>query len=152
MPTLDEMFGKPKEQALDAPVDILPDETATRTGGSFDTGAGRDVMLVASPFTPEAHEFFNKDNEERTLEAQRPTGPFPQLTGDINQPAIYQGDPAQPVEDQQLQRGVDALTDALGPSIENVSRFGEFGGGVGPSSELSLTQLREAVRSILKRL
>lgn len=146
MPSLDEMFGKPKEQAHEAAADVLPATSAEAQAGTFDSAAGRDIVLVASPFSAEAMDFFNQDEEEVTLEsALEDQGPFPQVRED---PLAPVGQPALADVDSE----VDALTQALGPSIENVSRFGEFGGTFGPSSQLSLSQLREALRAVLKKL
>ena len=139
MPTFDELFGKPAKDTVRQPQDILPESSAIRTG--HNSGV-RDVMLGASPFQSDAADFFNQDAETLTLESNRPDVP-------VGSPFVEQPRPGS-VGD--VSGPVDALTEALGPSIDNIARFGEFGGGFAPSSELSLDELREAVRAVLARL
>lgn len=139
MPTFDDMFGKPAKDTITQPQDILPDGVATRTG--HNSGV-RDVMLAASPFQDDAAGFFNQDSKPVTLESKQPDVPR-------GSPFV---EPAAPGAVGNVGPAVDALTEALGPSIDNISRFGEFGGGFAPSSELDLNELREAVRAVLARL
>lgn len=148
MPTFDDLFGSPATDNISQPQDMLPAEPAISTG--HNSGV-RDVMLAASPFQQDAADFFNQDSSEVVVEATAGQPSFPQLPDSFGEPIVYAGSPSA-VNQNQVDSGVDALTQALGPSIENISRFGEFGGGLAPSSNLSIDELREAVRAVLNRL
>lgn len=147
MPTFEDMFGAPATDTISQPQDILPSEAAVVTG--HNSGV-RDVMLAASPFQSDAADFFNRDDEKVSIDT-RSRQPYPQMPSEFGEPIVYAGSPAA-VDKNKVDSGVDALTQALGPSIGNISRFGEFGGGLGASSGLSLDELREAVRAVLNRL
>lgn len=156
MPTLDDMFGKPKEHAVGAPVDVLPDTHATSQAGTFDKAAGRDIMLVASPFEAEVMDFFNRESEKVTLESDRPL--VTQLDSDVvfaprsDGSSVLADSLGAALDNNDVVAGTRGLAEALGPSIENLSTFGEFGGGLLPSSEMDISQLREALRAVLARL
>jgi hypothetical protein len=147
MTELDNLFGKPSSDKLPSPKNILPQKGASAASRPNDGTAGRDVMLTSSPFALEAEEFFNSGSDEREIEVPKPQGPFPQIApfGEDQRPIV--GDPSSipPVD-----RQVDSFTDLFGPSIDTVSRLGDLGGV--DSSNMSLDQIREAVRSVLRKV
>ena len=150
MPSLDEMFGKPKTQDVPTPTDILPDVAAAPPSADR-TGGGRDVLLAERPFTPEAMEFFNGDQREVEIDVPAATPlPFPGLPSDFGADPTLTSAPA--IDQTAVERGVNPLTELLGPSLDNLARFGEFGGGTPDLAQVNISELRELLRKVLKNL
>lgn len=139
MPTLDDMFGKPGSAAVPAPTDILPNTSVTQTGAN--NPAGRDVMLVASPFSAESRAFFNKDADERKLAVPAPA------SGDFTE-VLEPLPPGAPLP-ASVARAGDPLAEALSPGLPEVAKFGI---PFGANDSFNEGEIRETLRRILRRL
>jgi hypothetical protein len=135
------MFGKPSSASMPAPVDMLPDTTAARTSSGGESFAGRDVLLAASPFSPESKKFFNKDAQERKVSFQPREDAFTEVLAPLP--------PGAPLP-ASVARAGDPLADALRPGLNEVSKFGiPFNNNPDAFDE---GEIRETLRRILRRL
>jgi hypothetical protein len=99
-----------------------------------------------SPFELDARDFFDRDQDSRSLEQNEQAGAAPQV------PPLYpdQPDSLSAALPSNPRLKPDALAEALGPSIENISRFGEP--GPGSFADMSESEMRAILRKVLKKL
>lgn len=111
--------------------------------------------IADTAFAIDAIDFFDdpRDKEKQV----RPDGDIEELTGDLLASADKQAFTPEEVSEligksSQINNIKVNGGSLFGPTMDNISRFGEFGGGSAPVDSLDMDGIREQLRKILRTL